>query len=193
MAPGNHVQKVESAKQPGAWSRPIQLYLAGMCPARDFPLESFWRDTAGLPSFLAACPPEGGRQSSTSDGYVHAPCWHRSRFVYVTSQHWKTIMIVRIRDLVSGLLMFPLALAGFALGFITVDIFSSGIDLTTIIGLLISLIIPGAYFFFIAKRMQAYPNYRYFGELSASAFLALAIAAYVLPLLAAVILLSLVF
>ncbi len=56
-------------------------------------------------------------------------------------------MIVRVRDLVSGLLMFPLALAGFALGLITVDIFSSGIDLTTIIGLLISLTIPGAYFF----------------------------------------------
>ncbi|QDT11015.1 hypothetical protein K239x_30080 [Planctomycetes bacterium K23_9] len=111
-------------------------------------------------------------------------------------------MIVRVRDLASALLMFPLAISAFALGVALVDTLGSisppvsdapatitqppaGISSASIIGITICILVPIAYFTFIAYQMRSKPDYRYFGELSQNAFIALAVAAYVLPLVAA--------
>ncbi len=120
-------------------------------------------------------------------------------------------MIVRVRDLVAALLLFPLALSGFFLGFgIAVflsELFGSsggnsaataganhgGSDLTTWIILLICLAIPATYFFFIRRTMRAHPHHLFFGELSSQVFLVLAITTFGFPLLAALILMLLVF
>lgn len=95
-------------------------------------------------------------------------------------------MIVRVRDLVSALLLFPLAISGFALGVAIFDLLSSlqeGVSTAGLIGILVCLLIPVVYFAVIAAKMRSDPSYRYFGELSQSMFIALAVSSYVLPLI----------
>ena len=97
-------------------------------------------------------------------------------------------MIVRIRDLVSALMLFPLALSGFALGVTFATIVQEGLSPGNLLVGLVCAAIPIAYFGGIITHTRTNPKHRYFGELSPQVFVILAGIAYALPLAGATVL-----